>query len=253
MTEHVTIIADGKELRAQRGESLLEVLRRAGIDVPALCHHAKLAPYGACRLCLVEVANKPGGRRRLTTSCNYPALDGIAVLTNSERIARERRLVMELILARAPKAPKVVAMAKRLGVAKTRFAESKDNCILCGLCVRVCREAVGANALSLAGRGFRRRATTPFVEHPPECIGCGACTALCPTGRMQMERKTIERLRALPGAERPCRYGLMGLLPAAICGNDYNCAFCEVEQRIAQVGRDRPDWHPVFLARESAG
>ncbi len=248
------MIASGDRVRFQvgeractghRGESLLDALGRAGFEVPSLCHLPGLSPYGACRLCLVEI--EKGNRRSLITSCNYPVLDGIRVLLDTEKVQRHRRMVLELLLSMAPDSSRLRALARQYGVVETRLAgrTSADGCILCGLCVRVCREAVRAGALGMAGRGATKTlARRPFGEFPDDCIGCGACAFVCPTGAVSMEPEAVARLRARWGEERPCRYSLMGLAPGSVCENDYQCRRCEVDQGMVDRAGGR---HPAFL------
>jgi NADH dehydrogenase/NADH:ubiquinone oxidoreductase subunit G len=124
---------------------------------------------------------------KLTTSCNYPVLEGLSVRSESEKILKHRRLVIELILARAPASKRVQAMAEKLGVDGGRLRETSDElCILCGLCSRVCDEVIGAHALTFFGRGGKKEMGTPYLEASDLCIGCGACEAVCPTGAVQM-------------------------------------------------------------------
>jgi bidirectional [NiFe] hydrogenase diaphorase subunit len=201
------VVIDGKDLEVEKGTLLLQACRKAGIDVPALCHHDALEPYGACRLCLVEITR--GTRTRMTTSCNYPLLhEGEAVSTRSPRVIRARKVVMELLLSRCPDSELLRGMAARLGLAGSRFpslAPSRlaaddaalRDCILCGLCVRACGEAIGASAISFADRGPNRRVASPFLVHSEACTGCGACVAVCPTGVIRME-DTAQGLRKLP-------------------------------------------------------
>jgi NADH dehydrogenase/NADH:ubiquinone oxidoreductase subunit G len=201
------IVIDGKELQVEKGTVLLKAARRAGIEIPAFCYHEALEPYGSCRLCLVEVGR--GARARLTTSCNYPVLrEGETVSTCSENVARARRIVMELLLARCPGSKPVREMAERIGVRESRFHapqpsrlgaddEALVDCILCGLCVRACTEAIGASAIGFADRGPNRRVASPFHVNSKACIGCGACVAVCPTGVIRME-DTPEGIRRLP-------------------------------------------------------
>jgi len=203
----LAVIVDGKELQVEKGTVLLKACRRAGIDIPALCYHEALEPYGSCRLCLVEVSR--GTRSRVTTSCNYPVLrEGETVSTCSESVLRTRKVVMELLLARCPDSEPVREMARKVGVSKTRFPslaparlaaddEALVNCILCGLCVRACEEAIGASAISFADRGPNRRVASPFDVNSAACIGCGACVAVCPTGVIRME-DAPEGIRRLP-------------------------------------------------------
>ncbi len=248
MTIELTI--DGRKVEAREGESLLEVARRAGAEIPSLCHHPMISPYGACRLCLVEVTK--GGRTKITTSCNYEVQAGIEVRTDTEAVRRHRKVVLELILPMAPDSTRVKGLARAHGIDTARF-ESKavegrpKDCILCGLCARVCEEVTGACALSLTARGDRRRLEPPFGERvAASCVACGACAAVCPTGAVEMESAAIDALRKRPATKRPCRYALMGMMPGALCPNDYDCALCEVDQRF--VAACAPH-HPVFAAK----
>jgi len=185
----VTFKINGETVKAEWRENLLKVARREGFYIPALCYHEALSPYGACRLCLVEVV-EPRGRRRITTSCTYPVDEGIEVFTETERVLRNRRMVLELLLTRAPDAPVLRELAESMGIEKPRFEPIEEDgrgCILCGLCVRVCSEAVGANAIGFAGRGTGREVTSPFHIQADACIGCGACAEVCPTGVIKIE------------------------------------------------------------------
>ncbi len=174
---------DGQRAEAEKGTILLEAARERGIDIPALCYHPAVEAYASCRLCLVEVTDQRG-RTRVVTSCTYPIREEITVETNTERIRRLRRLVLELLVAEAPGSEEVRRLAAEYGVPEGRLP-SKDEgekCILCGLCERVCRETVGVAGISFAHRGAERKVTTPFDEPPDVCLGCGACVYVCPTG-----------------------------------------------------------------------
>jgi bidirectional [NiFe] hydrogenase diaphorase subunit len=246
--EQVSFEAQGRTCQGIRGESLLEALRRCGFEVPSLCHHPGVKPYGACRLCLVEVQKKR--RRRLVTSCDYPLEEGLQVFLDTEKVVKHRRMVLQLLLSMAPEAPRIRRLAAEHGVepAGLQTAGGVDDCILCGLCVRVCREVVGAEALSLAGRGQHRTlGDRAFGDFPQSCIGCGACAHVCPTGAISMEEIVTRRLRDRWGQRRPCRYALMGLTPGALCENDYECWRCEVDQRMVDRAGGR---HPIFLKLE---
>jgi predicted molibdopterin-dependent oxidoreductase YjgC len=178
-----TVTIDGKPCEAQAGETILQVARRNGIWIPTLCYHEALEPYASCRICMVEIDR--GGWWQMVTSCNYPVRRDLTVRVNSERAIRGRRGVMELLLARCPESPELRALAARMGVDATPYphvTEAQRNCILCGLCVRVCEERIGAAAISLVGRGAERTVAAPFRAPSEDCIGCGACVAVCPVG-----------------------------------------------------------------------
>ena len=208
------------------------------MHLPTLCHLEGLTPYGACRLCLVEIDR--GSWSRVTTACNLPVEDGAVYRTASPRLTRLRRLAAELHLARCPDEPEIRRVARGLGVSGSRLRPVGDTCILCGLCERVCREIVGASALGFEGRGTSRALASAYGEVPAECIGCGACSFVCPTGTIRMQEAAVERLRKLPGSERPCRHALTGMMPGALCSMSYECAACEVDQRLREIVTTHP-------------
>ena len=183
----VNMIIDGRKVEAEEGQTILEVAREEGIDIPTLCYHEAVSSAGACRMCVVEAVRN--GRSKIVASCLYPVEDGLEVLTNSVRVLDSRKTVIELLLASSPKSEILQKMAKELGVESTEFkAEDEDNlCILCGLCVRACDEVVGVNAISLVNRGIKREVSTPFDDVSELCIGCGSCHYICPTGAVKME------------------------------------------------------------------
>jgi len=184
----VTFKIEGRTYEGVREESLLGALRRYGYEVPSLCYHEAVTPYGACRLCLVEV--KKGKRRKLTTSCNYPVLEGIEVFLDTERVVRHRKMAFQLLLAMAPEAERVRELAAEYGVHDTPFEKKEGNdCINCGLCARVCKEIVGADAIGFAGRGLSKRMVSPYDEANEACIGCAACVVVCPTNCIGLEEK----------------------------------------------------------------
>jgi len=165
---------------------VLEAALEAGIKIPTLCYHPDIEPYGACRVCLVEVEKK--GWASLQPACLYAVFEGLIVRTDTERVQKTRKIIFELLLARAPDSEKVRELAREYGVTRTRIKlKNPENCILCGLCVRACSEISKRHAVSFAFRGNRRVIKTPFDEVNPACIGCGACAYVCPTGRIKIE------------------------------------------------------------------
>jgi len=195
--DEVTLEIDGEEVKAKEGTTILEAARSIGIDIPTLCYHRALTPYGGCRLCTVEIFR--GRRSRLVTSCVYPVEEGLVVKTNSDTVIRDRKMLIELMLARAPKAKVIQDLAKEYGVEKTRFKiEDPENlCILCGLCTRVCEERIGVSAINFVGRGVERKVQTPFQGtldvNFDVCIACGSCASVCPTGAIKLEDITPKK------------------------------------------------------------
>jgi NADH dehydrogenase/NADH:ubiquinone oxidoreductase subunit G len=223
MTFSMTI--NGKRVEGRDGEMLLAAARRAGIDIPTLCHHEAVEPFGACRLCMVEVT-KPAWRgwKGLMTACLYPSSPDLVIETESERVRHVRRNVLDLLLARCPDSKLIQQLAADYGVEQTSFEprQDPDLCILCGLCVRVC-ETIATAAISTVNRGHAREIGTPFGEPPPDCIGCSACAHVCPTGEIQVRERAGTR---------------------EIWGRQFELARCQQCNGPLPITRD----HAVFLA-----
>ena len=192
----ITVTIDGQEIQAEKGQTILEVARANGIEIPTLCYHPLLEPYGACRLCTVEVTRQ--GRTSLETSCTYPAVEGLAAQTRSPAVMEARGLVLGLLLSRTPNVEVIQDLAREYGITEPPFpADTPDEkCILCGLCVRTCNQLVQARVLNFSERGIERRVGPPFLEKTRQCIGCGACTIVCPTGAIEIALEQAEVYQA---------------------------------------------------------
>jgi NADH dehydrogenase/NADH:ubiquinone oxidoreductase subunit G len=181
------ITIDGQTIDAPAGTTVLAAIRQVGAHLPTLCYLEGLPPYGACRLCLVELVEPDGG---VIAACAYPVADGLIIKTDGRRAVAVRKMILEFMLTRCPSSGVIRELAAEAGVTDTRFSSTADEgelCILCGLCVRVCRDAVGAAAIGFNDRGSQRNVGTPFDLHSDACIGCGACAAVCPTDAILVE------------------------------------------------------------------
>ncbi len=181
----VTFKLNGKTVQGEEGQSILQVAEKYNVDIPTLCHHKALEPAGMCRLCTVELFD--GRRTRFVTACNYPIWEGMEVKTDTEAVHQGRKLIVEMLLARCPEVPIMQELASQYGIDAPRFEKEADTCILCGLCVRVC-DKMGANAITLTGRGLELAVDTPFHIQTDLCIACGACASVCPTGHITLDK-----------------------------------------------------------------
>jgi len=230
----IEIEVNHRKCTAANGEMLLDVLRRAGVNVPTLCHMADLFPTGACRMCVVELE----GQGKLVPSCAFPADDGMKVLTHSPRVIQARKTIVELLLADHPDDClycirngncELQKLAESLGVRERRYGGEKAvenldtsspslvrdpaKCILCGRCVRMCEEVQGVAAIDFVHRGSKACIATAFQEglNVSSCINCGQCIMVCPTGALRERSYVKEVVDAL---EDPDRFVVVQHAPA---------------------------------------
>jgi len=181
----IKLTIDNREVEAREGSTILDAAQKVDIKIPTLCYHQALTPYGACRVCTVEIIRK--GWSRLSTACTYPVQEGIEVKTKSEKVKKARKIILEMLLARCPNVKKIKDLAEEMGIKKPRFELDNEECILCGLCVRVCEEIIGVSAIGFVNRGAEREVNTPYEINSDVCLGCGACAVVCPTGAIKIE------------------------------------------------------------------
>ncbi len=174
---------DGREVKVEEGMTILEAAQSVGISIPTLCHHEKLEPYGACRICTVEIETR--GRTNLVAACLYPVEQNLVVRTRSEMVDKTRKMLLELMLAHAPDTGVLQDLAQEYGAGKIFFEKEPSFCILCGLCVRYCAEVKKKNAIGFVDRGIGREVVFIPEIASKECWNCKECFSLCPTEALQ--------------------------------------------------------------------
>jgi heterodisulfide reductase subunit A2 len=193
-SDKILVTVDGRTANVAIGTTILNAARQMGITIPTLCSYRGLSPYGACRVCLVEIETPRG--RQLAASCSHPVSDKLVVHTDTENVRETRRTVLELLLAQAPESQELAEFAARFSVQSTPFEPAAEGkCILCGLCARVCNEMMGRGAINLAGRSTSREVRTAYGERTDQCQACGACVLVCPTGAVDLNTITARRTR----------------------------------------------------------
>ena len=213
----VTVTVDGIDVCVSEGTTIRDACRKAGIVVPSLCHLEGISHNASCGICVVEVK----GADSLVRSCSRPVSPGMVVITNSSRVLKARKMIVELLLANHPEDCllcirntncELQSLAETMGIQKRRFARTKkqaqldtagwsvmrdpNKCILCGRCVDICRDQQTVSAIDFAYRGART-VVTPFLNKPLSksvCVSCGQCTLVCPTGALTERDETDEVL-----------------------------------------------------------
>ncbi len=210
---------DGKTVTFDSEKNILEVVRRAGVDLPTFCYHSELSVYGACRMCIVDIEG-----RGTVASCHTPPEDGLSVQTSTLELRKIRRMALELLLANHDRDCSVCErsdncrlqeLAHRFGISEVRFGQrdvkdpldtsspaivrNPNKCILCGDCVRMCREVQSIGVLDFAHRGADVQVTPAFHKQlgEVECVNCGQCAAVCPTGALVVKSQVSEAWEAV--------------------------------------------------------
>jgi len=196
----IHMMIDGKQVKAAEGMTILEAARGAGIPIPTLCHHEQLAPFGGCRLCIVEAEAQ--GRTSLVASCVHQAEDDLIIITRSQKIDRLRKVILELLLAHAPDSPQLQELAAEYGADRDRFEQEASFCVHCGLCVRYCAEVKQLHAVGFIDRGIRKEISFLPEIAAEECNDCKECFPLCPTSYLQAAFVLVESL-AFPRGKAP--------------------------------------------------
>jgi len=186
----IELILNGLTVKAEEGWTVLETAKFYGLEIPTLCHHEGLTEFGGCRLCLVEIGEPP--KSKLVTSCTYPAEAGLIVRTDTNRVWASRRMMIELMISVAPGSKVLQDLASRFGITRVRFEPRHEECILCGLCVRICAEQMDARAISFQQRGYKRKISTPFNMRSEVCRLCGACMYICPACQLRCQGPNAE-------------------------------------------------------------
>jgi NADH dehydrogenase/NADH:ubiquinone oxidoreductase subunit G len=186
----VRLTINGLDLEVEEGWTVLEAARFLGLEIPTLCYNEGLSPYGGCRLCLVEIGERE--KAKLVSSCTYPVQEGLVVRTDTKKVLEARKMNIELMLSIAPYSKVIQDLASKFGVTRVRFKVRNEECVLCGLCVRMCREQMDGKAIGFVRRGIDMRITTPFDKKSQECRLCGGCMYICPACQLRCQGPDAE-------------------------------------------------------------
>lgn len=225
----INLIIDGKEYEFRQGITVLEACQEVGIEIPTLCHDKRLLGFSSCRMCLVEIEDKG----KLETSCTTMAKNGMRISTKNEKVMKARRGVLDLILSNHPMECLTCDKSgecklqnyaydyglvdgsfngevrhKEIDATNPFYYYDPEKCILCGLCVRVCDELQGTNAIGYENRGFDTIVATPFNVgiDKSKCVSCGNCVSVCPVGALVPKSKTKFRHWETKKTRTTCSY-----------------------------------------------
>jgi coenzyme F420 hydrogenase subunit beta len=218
----ITLKINGLEVQVEPGTTILEAAQFLGFPIPTLCHLEGLTPYGACRLCVVEIG--AGDKAKLVTSCTYPVEDGLTVRTASERVMKARKIILELLLASTPQSKVIQDLAAAYEIRQQRFRQEYEDCILCGRCVRMCEEQMMAKAIGFRGRGENRSVGTPFDIQSDVCRLCGGCIYVCPACTLRC---------TYTEPEKPICGGCANISPPCVEKDQFHDMMCYMEPCVA--------------------
>jgi len=218
----INLKMNGLTITVEKGTTLLEAAQFMGFPIPTLCHMEGLSPYGACRLCVVEIGE--GTKSKLVTSCTSLVQEGLNVRTASARVVKARKMIVELFLATCPQSKIIQDIASELGVRQQRFKQEHEDCIMCGLCVRMCEEQMMAKAIGFRGRGDHRSIGTPFDIKSEVCRLCGGCIYVCPA--CQLRCTFTEPEKAICG-------GCANLTPPCLEKENFENMMCYMDPCVA--------------------
>ncbi len=252
------VTIDGKTIEVPENTTVLDAARMLDIQIPTLCHHPKLTPFGGCRLCIVEIKGIP----RPVTSCTTPVSDGMEVTTSSPQIEDLRKTVLELILSDHPNDCMVCEkagdctlqeLAYFYGIRENRFGGERrvyakrdgnpfierdmEKCILCGRCVKVCDEVQGVGAIDFTYRGFKSKICPPY-EKDLNCEFCGQCVAVCPTGALTGKQWSLRgRQKDIKEIDTTCPY----------CGTGCNITLHVRRNEVVRITSREDTWNEGWL------
>ena len=218
---------NGVKVQVEEGWTILDAAKFYGVNIPTLCHFEGLSSYGSCRLCVVEIGRNE--KSKLVVSCIHPVKEGLNVRTHSKRVVKTRKMIVELLVAKCPTSKVIQDLASELGVTKVRFKAKNENCILCGLCVRMCEEQMDAKAIGFTGRGIKKKITTPFDAKSEKCRTCGACMWICPACQLRCQG---------PDAPTTLCSGCLNFSPS--CLEIYEDAQCYLDPCVACLEDKKP-------------
>ncbi|HOE11118.1 MAG TPA: 2Fe-2S iron-sulfur cluster-binding protein [bacterium] len=224
----ISLKINGLQVSVEDGATILEAAQFLGFPIPTLCYMDGLSPYGACRLCVVEIGEGP--KAKLVSSCTYPVEEGLSVRTGSLRVLRARKMIIELLLASCPQSKTIQDLAAAHGVRQQRFKQEYEDCILCGRCVRMCEQQMMAGAIGFRGRGQNRSIGTPFDVRSEECRLCGGCIYVCPACQLRCTYTEPDKAVCGGCANLPPPCAEKEAFNDRMCYMD-PCVACEIEKQ----------------------